>query len=744
MRRREVMRVRAQLLQAACVAVCSCGLVGPASAQADAQPSSGSPSGGSPSSSSSESNESANVSILEEIVVTAQKRTQRLLDVPMSITALTGDSLARQGATTLQDIASTVPGLSTLEYAPGQSRTQLRGISSATGAPTIGLYLDELPINVDTVQLGADVRFIDLERIEVLRGPQGTLYGEGSMGGTIKYVTRPPDLTRSTLGFDTAFGSVADGSELYRANLIVNMPVVADKFGVRFAGGFEQSPGWIDYPLIGARDVNEGRSKTARLKSLWQVSDALKASLLLAYQHSDYDSQAFADAQRTAPYLVLQPSKDENRLANLVLEYDAGPFTILSSTGYLDRDTFARSDVTGFFAPIYTAPPPFGFGLPPGSVATVTLDGANGFKATSEELRVASNGATRLSWTAGVYYRDYEDSIDSRSNTTPNPLPMEVLTSELDRTSEQFAVFGEAGYKVTSTFETTVGLRYFRDERSKSGSGSNFGLPAPEPTGNETFTSVNPRLVLTYRPTQDRLFYVSGAKGFRSGGFNLVAARPPGCNLPDAFDPENLWTYEIGSNLTFADGRAVVQAAVYRNDWKDIQVSQFCPGGQALQTTNAGKASGAGVDLQLTLRPYDSLSIMLAGGYNDSQYDETSASHNEGDSVDFVPKFSASISGDYSFQWAAGFPGRFHLDYQYVDDFSISLRSFAGSQPLVSSDAYGRLNARLSILSGAWELALFGQNLADTNKVVMPPIGVLLVPVSMQPRTIGIGLRYNY
>ena len=264
--------------------------------------------------------------------------------MPMSITALTGDSLARQGATTLQDIASTVPGLSTLEYAPGQSRTQLRGISSATGAPTIGLYLDELPINVDTVQLGADVRFIDLERIEVLRGPQGTLYGEGSMGGTIKYVTRSPDLTTPTLGFDTAFGSVADGSELYRANLIVNMPVVADKFGVRFAGGYEQSPGWIDYPLIGAKDVNEGRSKTARLKSLWQVSDALKASLLLAYQDRDYDGQAFADAQRTAPYRVLQPSKDENRLANLVLEYDAGPFTVLSSTGYLDRDqTFNSS-----------------------------------------------------------------------------------------------------------------------------------------------------------------------------------------------------------------------------------------------------------------------------------------------------------------------------------------------------------------------------------------------------------------
>lgn len=734
MRRRESVGMRMQPLRAACVAVCSCVFAGPAWAQADAQPSS----------SSQDVSEAANLATLEEIVVTAQKRTQRLLDVPMSVSALTNDSLARQGATTLLDVASTVPGLSTVEYAPGQNRAQLRGVSSVTGAPTIGLYLDELPINVDSVQLGADVRFIDLERVEVLRGPQGTLYGEGSMGGTIKYVTRSPDLTESTVGFDTAFGSVADGSELYRANLVVNAPIVTDTFGVRFAGGYEQSPGWIDYPLIGAKDVNEGTSKTARLKSLWQVSDAFKASLLLAYQDSEYDSQSFADAQRTAPYLVLQPSKDENRLANLVLEYDAGSFTVLSSTGYLDRDTAVRSDITSFYAPIYAAPPPFGLGLPPGSVATVTLDGASTFKAMSEELRVSSSGETRLSWTAGLYYRDYEDSFDSRSKTTPNPLPVEVFTSKLDRTSEQFAVFGEVGYKFTPVFDSTLGLRYFREERTQSGLGANFGAPAPEPSAKKTFTSVNPRLVLTYRPSEDQLVYVSGAKGFRSGGFNLVSVRPPGCNLPDSYDPENLWTYEIGSNLSFAEGRAIVQGAVYRNEWKDIQVSEFCPGGQTIQTTNAGKASGTGVDLQLTLRPRDSLSIMLAGGYNDSQYDETSATHDEGDNIDFVPKFSASISGDYDFHWAAGLPGRFHLDYQYVDEYSISLRNFAGPNPIARSDAYGRLNARLSILSGAWELALFGHNLADTNKVVMPPTGVLLVPVSMQPRTIGIGLRYNY
>jgi iron complex outermembrane receptor protein len=679
----------------------------------------------------------------EEVVVTAQKRPERLLDVPMSISVLTGGDLTREGATTLKDIASEVPGLSTVEFTPGQARTQLRGVSSIIGSSTIGTYLDEIPINVDSVQLGADVRFIDLDRIEVLRGPQGSLYGEGSMGGTIKYVTRNPDLRNLSVDADSAVGTSTDGSNLYRADGVLNVPIVDNSLAIRLAGGYERTPGWISYPLIGASDVNKAASKSGRAKMLWQATDVLKVTLQYAYQDSNNDSQNFANKQRTAPYVALQPYEDMNRLSNVLVEFDAGDFTVLSSTSHMYRDIGVTDDVTGFFSPIYYAPPPTGFGVPPGTIKSVLLLTPETFKANSEELRFASKPGASINWTTGLYYRDYRESDDLQSATTPNPLPVQLLQSVTQHRSRQAAAFGDGQYEFTGHWSATLGLRYFRDERDKSGSGATFGAPTLEPTAHKTFTSVDPRAVISYHPSRDTLFYGSAAKGFRSGGFNLVASRPPGCKLPDAYDPEVLWTYEIGSKLGFFGDRLTAQVAGYHNHWNNIQVAEFCPGGQITQTTNVGKASGNGIDLQVSASALDSLRISLSGGYNDSEYHDTSASHIAGDRIDLVPMWTGAAAADLSFRGPGGYLGVLHLDYQYEDKYSIAVRNFGGGSPLVHSDSWGRLNGRVSLSSGKWEVALFATNITDTNRVVFPATGVLLVPVSMQPRTYGVGVRHS-
>ena len=679
---------------------------------------------------------------LEEVVVTAEKRPERLLDVPMSITVLTGRELERQGATTLKDIASEVPALSTVEFSPGQARTQLRGISSLSGTATIGTYLDEIPINVDSVQLGTDVRFIDLDRIEVLRGPQGTLYGEGSMGGTIKYITRNPDLRDFSVSLGSALGTMTDGTSLYRADGALNAPLVPGTVAVRLVGGYEKTPGWIDYPLIGASDVNKGTSTTGRVKALWQATPALKVMLEYAYQDSDYDSQNYSNAERTAPYVALQPSLDTNRLSNIVLDLDARDFSVLSSTSYMDRSVAIANDVTGYFAPIYYAPPPAGFGVSPGTIRSVLLDVAESFKATSEELRFASKAVTPVKWTAGVYYRDYREIDNFASVTTPNPLPVQLLQSATRYRSTQLAGFGEMAYGFWEKGSATLGVRYFRDQRNKSGSGASFGTPTAEPYGSATFTSFDPRAILSYSPARDMLLYASASKGFRSGGFNLVASRPPGCNLPTAYDPEALWTYEVGANLSFDDQRIVVQAAGYHNDWRNIQVGEFCPGGQATQLTNGGKARGNGVDLQMTALATHSLTFSLSGSFNDSKFEDNSAAHLSGDHVDFVPMFTGAVATDYRFQ-LAHMRGNLHIDYQYEDRYSIAVRDFGGSSPLVYSDSWGKLNARLSFKSSKWEAGLFATNLTDANRILFPTTGVLLVPVRMTPRTYGVDLRYN-
>lgn len=676
------------------------------------------------------------VRTIEQVIVTAQKRAERLLEVPMSVSVLTGVDLERRGANTLVDIASMIPGLSTVEHAPAQSRIQLRGISSLNGAPTVGLYLDELPLNVENgfPAYGADIRFIDLDRLEVLRGPQGTLYGEGSMGGTIKYVTRDPDLARTSIEVGATAGAVTQGSPLYRADVVINVPVAKDSFALRFAGSYEKSSGWIDYPRMGLADVNEGESATARLKGLWRPSDVLSATFMWMYQDSDYDSMNLTDHGREAQFVLLQPARNTNRLASLVLQYDAGSFTVLSATGYMKRSALQLLDFTELLGPVYPA-----LGLP--AVQSVSAGQFATFEAPSEELRIASKGDGPFKWTAGLYYRNYEEDIDILSRATPNPLPYELIEATTLRRAQQSAVFGELGYRLDPAVDVTVGARYVSERRTQAGTSNNFGTVVTQPERAGRFTSLNPRFIVSYRPAAGTLIYASAAKGFRSGGLNDISARPADCSLPTEFEPEKLWTYELGLNRSSIDTRVVVQAAVYRNEWRDVQALEYCAGSLFAQATNLGSASGTGVDLQLTLRPLDSWTLSLSAGYNDSQYDSTSAAHRAGDPIDFVPDFTAGIAAGYDFQWSPQLPGRLQIDYQYTGSSAVAQRNL---DAVARSDAYGCLDARVSLLSGSWQLSLFAQNLTDSDKSTAPAFAGYLAPTGMRPRTVGLEVRYNY
>lgn len=672
----------------------------------------------------------------ESITVTAQKREEQILDVPMSITAVTGQTIQRAGVTRLQDISATVPGLSMIDTGPGFQRIQIRGISSPLNLPTVGLYLDEMPINIDGAGAALDVRMLDLERVEVLRGPQGTLYGEGSMGGTIKYITRDPQLDELSLDFDSAYGSVRGGTESYRASAVVDIPVIENTLGFRVLLGGEHRPGWVDYPLIDEEDVNEGDSMTFRLKGLWVASDKLVLSLLLQAQDSDYDGQPYMDEDGTAPYILNQPIDEESKLANFVLTYDFGSFSLLSSTGYMDRINNSTFDFSTLYVPIFEL-----IGFPPGTVTNSALLSDGELDVLTQEIRLTSNGGGRLDWTAGVYYRDYDSAGRSYSVSEGNPLPYDVQDIYTEIRSEQLSIFGSLEYAFSDLISATVGARYFTDDREQSGYSGSFGPPIDDPERSETFTSVDPRLVLSFTPSQDSLIYASAAKGFRSGGFNVLV---PDCGLPSEFDPEDMWTYELGTSSSLSGGRVVVQGAVYYNDWSDIQTLSLCTGGLPIrQTTNTGKASGPGVDLQLTLVPVQSLRLSLAGNYNDMTYDFQGLNNDKGDRVDYVAEYTLGLAADWSFNWTARNPGLLHMDYQLTGPYTIGFRLF-GIEPL-ESDAIGLLNARLAFTLGAFELSIWGQNLTDEDGAIQPaiPFGGLLSAVRPQPITVGVGLGFH-
>lgn len=679
---------------------------------------------------------SLDFSYFANVTVTPQKREEQILDVPAAISAVGGDAIQDQGVTDLNQIAATIPGMSMVESGAGSARVQIRGISSPQNLPTTGLYLDETSIAGDSAGSALAVQMIDLDRVEVLRGPQGTLYGAGSMGGTIKYMTRDPKLDALGLEFDSAAAAVTDGAATGRASLVVNLPLIENELAVRLVGGWEHNAGWVDYPATGGKDVNGGDTKTLRLKTLWTPSEKFSASLLLMGQNGDYKGPNFADKDRTAPYVIEQPYESRSKVGNLILNFDAGPFTILSSTGYGHNTGKATNDFTSIFGPIYDL-----FGFPPGTVKSVNYWTDGDAEQWNQEIRLASKGLGPFTWTAGLYYRNATTDDVQGTISTPNPLPgMEILDLQQSQKSEQAALFGEASYAFSPKFSATLGLRGFRDKREQSGYQVSFGTPLPPESHEETFTSFNPRVVLSWRPADGKLFYASAAKGFRSGGFNNL---PAGCTLPEAYDPETLWTYEVGSSLSVDNGRFVAQGALFHNEWSDIQTLTTCPGLPIAQTANVGKASGTGVDLQLTIAASRALRFTVSGNYNDSKYDSSSVAHDEGDQIDYVSKYTLGLAMDWSFRWSPGMPGAFHVDYQSIGSFAINLRNY-GIPPL-ESDVIGGLNARLSLSVGQVEFSLFGKNLLDQNDAVQPaiPLGGVPSPVSQQPRTIGAGFGFR-
>ena len=664
------------------------------------------------------------------ITVTADKREQEILDVPASITAVTGESIENQGVTNLTDIQGSIPGLSVVDSGAGSQRTQIRGISSPQNLPTVGIYLDEMPITSEAAGSAVDIRLLDLERVEVLRGPQGTLYGESSMGGTIKYVTKDPLLDATGFSFDSAYGSTTDGGDTYRASAVVNLPVTSNRFGLRLLAGTETYPGWIDYPAQGREDGNEGDSTTVRLKALWTATDRFDASLMLQHQDTSFDDQNFTDLDRTAPFVLPQPIEQESMTANLLLNYNFGAFSLLSSTGYIDSEGSSSFDFTALYAPIF----------PPGLIETVALNAGGETEVLTQELRLSSNGANDLDWTVGAYYRDFENSNFNLTETITNPFPFELFDATSEDETRQTAVFGEVDYAISERFSTTVGLRYFEDKRERSSSSGQFGPAAQLPDQSGTYSATSPRLVLSYKPSDDSLIYASASKGFRSGGFNLV---PPGCDLPITFDPEDLWTYELGSSASTKTGKFVVQGAIYYNDWDEIQTLALCPGTFISLTDNIGKANGPGIDLQFTITPMRELVFTITGGYNDLTFDGGSLVANDGDRVAYASEYNYSAAADWSFDWGENLPGRLHVDYQVVGPFDIPFRNFGAG--VLSSDELGLLNAKLGLTVGGMQLSIWGQNLLDDDGSVSPAIPFGGVPSAVRPRsrTVGVGLGFS-
>jgi outer membrane receptor protein involved in Fe transport len=679
----------------------------------------------------------AGVAENKEIIVTAQKRTERLNEVPISISVISQDAIEKSGATTLKDIQYTVPGLSLVNFSSGGQQFQLRGISANQGRPTVGVYLDEMPVTSDSANSNIELDLMDLERVEVLRGPQGDLYGEGAMGGTIRYVTASPNLSRYEGSIGAKVSAIQNGDPSWRLEGVVAAPIVEDQLGIRLSGSYERSGGWIDNGTTGESDTNSAKRWNVRAKVAWEPTASTKVGLLYIHSDTDSRSNSYSLSDRQSQSALLSPNNERYNLFNLLINHEFGAINLLSSTGYISRKSFGQTDFTRILKPFLETPPPFGFGFPSGTFTGVGLKADTDFETLTEEVRLSSNGP-RFGWTFGGYYRDNREHQISTTFELPAPAGFTLFATNKKSVSKSWAAFGQVYYNITDALKFTVGGRYFEDRRSQLASSTSFGVSANDLNG-DTFKTFNPKLSLNYQFGSSSSIYASAAKGFRSGGFNLKSAGRGVVTIPPSYDPEQLWTYEIGGVLSLPSKVFVLQWAAYRNEWTDIQTLNFVPGSIISVTQNGGKASGFGVEIQGILRPIPSLELEASFGWNNMKYDTTTLEKRAGDPVDYVPPVTASISAMYKFEISHAVSGFIRAQGQYTDPFRVTIRNSLPAP--ISSQARTAVQLSVGASMDNWEVRAYVDNILDNDKVEFPAFGSISEPIRTRPRSIGLSVN---
>lgn len=643
---------------------------------------------------------------LEEIVVTAQKREQNLMDVPIAISALSGSELSERGIDNIRDLSLAVPELTIFSGRPGSDIYLLRGIGDVDGDSLVGVYLDEAQVTGPTgVQL--DLRTTDLERVEVLHGPQGTLYGQGSAGGTIRFITKDPNFDSLGGEMELSTASTEDGEPSHTLTGIVNLPILDDVFALRIASTYEDMGGWVDRQP-GKNDINDSELYNLRIKALWRASENLDIKAMAVTHRNNV---GFNDAPQTDNYIAILPdfalnidlpSEDDYDLFNITVTYDLGFADLLSTSSYSDvqQEKRSASAISSF------------------NIQRIAFEDVV-FDALTQELRLVSSGVTQLQWSLGATYTENDQFAEVVVISDLSGAAIEILT---DIEAQSWAVFGDINYQLTDQLTVGFGIRFFEEEKEIPGQ-------------SDTFDSIDPRLYLSYSLTEDIQIYSSIAEGFRSGGFNSL-----GLGFPESYDPETLRSFELGSKMSLLNNRLDAEVALFYSEYKDIQ-SQIITLSGLGYLDNIGEAEVKGVDLSLALAMTEQLTLKFSGNYIDTEFVDgpVGGELEVGDRLDYIPKYNYTLSAIYDVSWSVDVSGYIRLDYNEQGKSYDRLRTFGLED---ESGVINLLNARVGADWGDIALELYANNLLNDNEQVFPTVTEDLM--RLRPRTIGISASYSF
>jgi iron complex outermembrane receptor protein len=639
---------------------------------------------------------------LEEIVVTAQKREERLQDVPISIVAISGKELEDRNITSLDELSFSVPGMAIASSGSDQRRIEIRGISNVLSGTfsQIGMYLDEADVTLEAT-MQPDLSAFDLERVEVLRGPQGTLYGAGSAGGTIRFITNSPVLDKFGLNASVAQTFSQYGAPGERINAMLNVPEIPGELALRIAGVFDQGGGWIDVPAAHLKNFNGDNVVNVRIKELWQpVQQFTVNATAVIYRNDTPPNFAENPVGILTPSFgsTIAPSATTNYdIYNLTLDYDFGSFHVLNSTSYLTQN----KEVDNF--PQYFQVTPPGTPLVYATYSNTVRDSS-----FNDEFRVASSEAGPWRWTAGVFYKDQKNYSDYRGSFAADTPAADF--GEADLTSKSWSMFGDTSYQLWDRLTLGVGVRSFHDDETFIS-----GVSPSLTTQSGTFHSVDPRFYAQLKAAQDINLYASAAKGFRSGGFNALGQ--------PTYGPEDVWTYEFGTKTSLLQGQLSANVDVFYSDYTNYQIQSFLPENIAISLyKNGGDATIKGIEWDFKWRPIDQWTLALSGDYLHAVFTKIapySENYTVGDPVDGVPKytFTASVQRDFTVSAKSGFV---RLDYAQQGPETYSVRSI-GPWYVNESDTIRMLDFNASVnWTEHLRLGAFVENLLNDRGFTTP------------------------
>lgn len=697
---------------------------------------------------------------LEEVVVTATKRgAEDVQNVPIAITAESQATLEAKGAIEFSDYARSVPSLSFVDSGPAFKTYVIRGINATgTGVATVGQYVDDILITGDLRQ--PDLRLFDVARIEVLRGPQGTLYGSGSLSGTIRTITNQPSTAAFSVDTLLRTSNTEHGAENYNGAITVNAPITGT---VAFRGTAyeDDESGFIDNVRLHDTGVNAEHTSGGHAALLAKLGDDTRLTANIFYQRTVTDGRDIvvtADGNlgkyNTDQY-VHDPFRSQFKIYNLTLNHDFHWARLDFSTSYFDRADDNKFDSTLYdlsFGPDFF--PSIGISTP-----DALTDQYDTSRYVTNELRLASNLGGRSEFVVGLFQQHLLTSFETLVATVDPDgylkAPLEPVFGQLQaHSTNQYALYGEYSYKFSDKLTGLVGARAFRADESDDLNSTHpfggFSPPVATPTLYSHAHKVTPKFYLSYQITPAAMVYATVSEGFRIGGGNLVNVMP----LPPqdrTYQPDWLWNYEIGAKTSWLDRHLIANTSLYYIKWSNIQISDFTDDTNALTyIANAGRARVYGSEFEVEARVTreltvgGSLALMEAQLREDQPATNPQYAAHAGDLFPNVPQVSGSLFAEYRHDLAPSLQGFVRVDHSYTGRQGTQ---FSPTNPIYNViPAYNLLALRIGVETGGWEAALYGRNLLNAYAANVIEEASNLTPrsvVPLRPRTFGIEFRYR-